>query len=137
MRRGAYYDSVSLMQVVRPVADRHGVEAALVAMATELNLDLLAGMGFTLREDVGPNDLLVAIRGDDDAAIAGGQAALEAALAGPQAGGPAPAASATPRRRAPSAPPSAVGGRQPRAGLGARRARRRRGPRRRPRPGCR
>ena len=48
VRRGAYYDSVSLMQVSKAVREVPGVSAALVAMATDLNTDLLAGMGFTV-----------------------------------------------------------------------------------------
>ena len=46
MRRGQYRDSVTLMQLSRELAEVDGVEAAFVAMATELNLDLLVGMGF-------------------------------------------------------------------------------------------
>jgi len=87
VRRGAYYDSVSLMQVSRAVGSAPGVSAALVAMATELNTDLLAGMGFTLGEPVGPNDMLVAIRGEDEAALEAGRSALDAALAGLKAAG--------------------------------------------------
>src|SRR5690349_21175530 len=80
LRTGAYYDSVTLMQVSRAVAATPGVEAAQVAMATELNLDVLRGMGFDVPPSA-PNDLVVALRGDE-AGIAAGQAALEAALAG-------------------------------------------------------
>ena len=87
VRRGAYYDSVSLMQVSRAVGAAPGVSAALVAMATELNTDLLAGMGFTLSEPVGPNDMLVAIRGEDESAVTAGQSALDSALAGLRAAG--------------------------------------------------
>ena len=43
-RRGAYADSVTLMQVSQGVAAGPGVSAALVAMATELNLDLARAM---------------------------------------------------------------------------------------------
>ncbi|MEP7034414.1 MAG: FdrA family protein [Actinomycetota bacterium] len=82
VRRGAYYDSVSLMQVSAAVRAAAGVSAGLVAMATDLNIDLLSGMAFTLDEAVGPNDLLVAIRGEHEAAIAAGRSALDAALAG-------------------------------------------------------
>ena len=89
IRRGVYYDSVSLMQVSRDVAAAPGVSAALVAMGTELNLDLLAGMGFTAAEPVGPNDLLVAVRGQDAAALEAGLAALEDALAALKAAGSA------------------------------------------------
>jgi FdrA protein len=87
VRRGAYYDSVSLMQVSKAVRGAPGVSAALVAMATELNTDLLAGMGFTVDEAVGPNDMLVAIRCEDDTAIEAGRSALGAALAGLKAAG--------------------------------------------------
>ena len=86
VRSGAYYDSVSLMQVSRSVSASEGVEAALVAMATELNIDLLVGMGFE-QPQAGPNDLVVAVRGVDDAAVQLGLAALEAALAELRAAG--------------------------------------------------
>lgn len=87
VRRGAYYDSVSLMQVSRQVAGAAGVSAAQVAMATELNVDVIRGMGFTLPEGAAPNDLVVAIRGDDEAAVEQGRAALDAALAALKAAG--------------------------------------------------
>ncbi len=65
VRRGAYYDSVTLMQVSRDVLAVDGVSAAQVAMGTELNLDLLRGMGFATPPDAGPNDLVVAVRAAD------------------------------------------------------------------------
>lgn len=80
IRRGSYRDSVSLMQVSRSVQDVPGVEAALVAMATELNLEFLGPMGFDEDVDAGPNDLLVAIRAVDDAALDAAVAAADAAL---------------------------------------------------------
>ena len=47
------------------------MRAALVAMATELNLELLTGMGFDRHAPgAGPNDMVVAIEADDDAALA-------------------------------------------------------------------
>jgi FdrA protein len=87
VRRGAYYDSVSLMQVSKAVREAPGISAALVAMATDLNTDLLSGMGFVVDEAVGPNDMLVAFRGEDQAAIEAGRSALDAALAGLKAAG--------------------------------------------------
>ena len=48
------------MQVSRRVAALDGVTAALVAMATELNLELAAGMGFEVPAS-SPNELLVAV----------------------------------------------------------------------------
>jgi FdrA protein len=80
VRRGAYQDSVSLMQVSRQVAAADGVEAAQVAMATDLNLEVIRGMGFELPGDLGPNDLLIAIRAGSDAGVTAGRAALEDAL---------------------------------------------------------
>ncbi|MEP7016965.1 MAG: FdrA family protein [Actinomycetota bacterium] len=87
VRRGAYYDSVSLMQVSKAVREASGVDAALVAMATDLNIDLLTGMAFTVDEVVGPNDMLVAIRAEDDTAIEAGRSALANALAELKAAG--------------------------------------------------
>ncbi len=87
VRRGVYHDSVSLMRLSRDVATVEGVSAAQVAMGTELNLDLLAGMGFDLAEAVGPNDLVIAVRAADDAALAAGLAAAEVVLAHSGAGG--------------------------------------------------
>jgi FdrA protein len=80
LRRGTYSDSVSLMQVSRTVHEAPGVTAALVAMATELNLDLLTATGLAAPDGAGPNDLLVAVRADDDEALAGALATLDAAL---------------------------------------------------------
>lgn len=97
VRRGTYADSVTLMQVSRRVGDVDGVAKALVAMGTDLNLDLLAGMGFAAA-DAGPNDLVVAIRVDDDALDAA-LAELEAALAaGRGAGATGPAGDGPPPR---------------------------------------
>jgi FdrA protein len=62
VRQGAYYDSVTLMLVSRAAG-------ASVGMATPLNLELLARQGFTVAEDVTPNDLVIAIRDDDPEAV--------------------------------------------------------------------
>ena len=80
LRTGGYHDSVSLMQISRAVASAPGVEAAQVAMATDLNLDIIASMGFTVPPGASPNDLVVAVRGDD-AAVTAGLESLETALA--------------------------------------------------------
>ncbi|MFA9444967.1 FdrA family protein [Egicoccus sp. AB-alg6-2] len=89
VRRGVYHDSVSLMQVSRRVGDLPGVDKVLVAMGTELNRELLVGMGFAA-PDAGPNDLLVAIRAQDDAldaALAEVEVALAATRGGASGGG--------------------------------------------------
>lgn len=80
VRHGSYHDSVSLMQVSRAAQEVEGVEAALVAMATELNRDFLGPMGFDADVDAGPNDLLIAVRARDDDALAAALAAVDAAL---------------------------------------------------------
>lgn len=98
VRPGSYHDSVTLLQVSTAVAEVPGVLAVQVAMGTELNLDLLAGLAFTVPPGAGPTDLVVALRGVDEAALEAARAALAAALAprrpatgvGP-GGGPAPA----------------------------------------------
>lgn len=75
LRPGAYADSVTLLQVSRAVQELPGVSAAQVAMATPLNLDVLVQMGFEVPAGAGPNDMVVAVRLDDDER-------LEAVLAG-------------------------------------------------------
>ena len=67
-RPGAYADSVRLMQVSQLVGSADGVEAALVAMATDINLDLARDMGFTV-SDATADDLLIAVRATDVAAL--------------------------------------------------------------------
>ncbi|MEQ4719909.1 FdrA family protein [Nonomuraea sp. B19D2] len=64
VRKGTYHDSVSLMRISRALTEMSGVEAAMVAMATELNLGILRDLGFTL-PDAGPGDLLIAVRAHD------------------------------------------------------------------------
>jgi FdrA protein len=79
LRSGAYADSVTLLQVSRAVQAAPGVVAAQVAMATGLNLEVLEGMGFVV-PDSSPNDMVVALRLDDDADVATALAAVDAAL---------------------------------------------------------
>src|SRR5215213_5416011 len=81
LRSGVYADSVRLMQVSRDVAAQDGVTAVLVAMATPLNLELAVGMGLAPDGDTSPEQLLIAIRAEDDDALAAALAAVDAALA--------------------------------------------------------
>ncbi|MGO9334918.1 MAG: FdrA family protein [Acidimicrobiales bacterium] len=69
LRRGMYRDSVVLMQVSQAVAACRGVTAAIVAMATPLNVEIYERLGFdpAAVEGASPNDLLVAVRAEDDA----------------------------------------------------------------------
>lgn len=74
IRHGEYHDSVRLMAVTTSLQKQPGVREVLVAMATALNLALVADLGFEVTGETGSDDLLVAIRADEDSA-------LEAALA--------------------------------------------------------
>ena len=96
VRRGVYHDSVTLLRVSQAAAAVPGITAAQVAMATALNLDLAAGLGFPVPDDAGPNDLLITVRGIDDDAVRAGLAAIEQALTArvPPTGGVAGVASA-------------------------------------------
>ena len=87
-RRGTYVDSVTLMQVSKRVGALPGVRAALVAMATDLNLDLAVQMGFEPPAGVSPNEMLVALEADGDDALEDAQAEVDRALA--EAASPAP-----------------------------------------------
>ncbi|MBA3780426.1 MAG: FdrA family protein [Nocardioides sp.] len=84
LRPGAYADSVALLQVSRTLQQLPGVATAQVAMATPLNVDVLAQMGFDVPAGATPNDMVVAVRLTDDAgpdALAKAHAAMENALA--------------------------------------------------------
>ena len=80
VRKGAYADSVALLQVSKDVAATAGVWAAQVAMATPLNLGLLATMGFTMPGST-PNDMVVALRVESHDRIGAALQAVESALA--------------------------------------------------------
>lgn len=81
LRAGAYHDSVTLLRISQAVRDTEGIAVAHVAMATELNLDLATSLGFDVPAGATGNDLLIALRGNDDASLAAGQAAVTSALA--------------------------------------------------------
>ncbi len=79
IRNGAYADSVTLLQVSRTVQGTPGVVSAQVAMATGLNLEVLTGMGFDVPGS-SPNDMVVALRLEDDADLESALASVDAAL---------------------------------------------------------
>lgn len=80
LRPGAYADSVTLLQVSRVVQGLPGVLAAQVAMATPLNVEVLAGMGFEVPAEATPNDLVVALRLEEAGVLAGALAGVDQAL---------------------------------------------------------
>ena len=63
--RDRYYDSVVLMLASKEVTACSGVAEAAIAAATPLNTQLLARQGFAIPSDVGPNDIVIAIRALD------------------------------------------------------------------------
>ncbi|GAA2407257.1 acyl-CoA synthetase FdrA [Actinomadura vinacea] len=113
VRRGAYHDSVTLMRVSRQVGDIPGVAGAMAAMATGLNLELLARMGFEVPAGAGPADLVVAIRAEGEAALDGARDTLDELLRSSRAQGGGAAAPG-------EAPPRTTGAaarRRPEAGI--------------------
>ena len=69
IRKGAYFDSVFLMQVARHIATQSGVRDASAIMGTEPNRRLLENMGYDPQElsAAGPNDLVIAVEGEEAA----------------------------------------------------------------------
>ena len=96
--RNFYRDSVALMQLSARLGGLAGVRQASAIMASENNLALLREAGLLSGAiDAGPNDLLIALAGEDAAALAA--ALAEAALALDRK--PAAGAAGGPRREPP------------------------------------
>ena len=66
IKKNRYVDSVSLMNVSERVTALEGVGNAEAQMATRANRDVLKGLGYSLPDDVTPNDLVIAITADDE-----------------------------------------------------------------------
>jgi succinyl-CoA synthetase alpha subunit len=79
--RNFYRDSVSLMQLSARLDKLPGVTQASAIMASENNLALLREAGLLgAAVEAGPNDLLIALAGESDAAVEAALAAAESAL---------------------------------------------------------
>ena len=66
LRRSAYYDSVTLMQVQQALRALPGIVEAGVVMGTAANLELLRQAGLDPGGlDASADDLVVAVRGDE------------------------------------------------------------------------
>src|SRR5947209_14729444 len=77
VKRNIYFDSITLMKIARTLTSMDGIADAAAIMATEPNLQLLAQAGLTPFEgDVGPADVLLVVRANDDSSA---EAALQAA----------------------------------------------------------
>ena len=79
IRAGSYHDSVVLMQLQRVLAGLPGVMDAGVVMATPANRELLAAGGLEVGE-AGPDDLLVSIKAQSEAAAAEALSRVDALL---------------------------------------------------------
>jgi FdrA protein len=92
VRPGSYYDSVVLMQLQRALGGLPGVLDAGVVMATPANRELLAASGLATNEDestaAGPNDLLIAVKAESEAAAGEALARVDALLQVRRAGEP-------------------------------------------------
>ncbi len=69
IRNDSYFDSVLLMRISRELSSLPGIEDAVVAMATPQNKSLLADSHYASPElgAAGPNDLVIAVRGEGGA----------------------------------------------------------------------
>jgi len=69
VRRNAYVDSVTLLQVSADMMGLMGVRDAALVMASELNRQLLSDSGMLVGDapTAGPNDLIIAVRATDAA----------------------------------------------------------------------
>ncbi|MFJ3990579.1 acyl-CoA synthetase FdrA [Streptomyces sp. NPDC090032] len=84
VHKDLYADSVALMKVAARLAEPPGIETVSLVMGTPANRDVLARSGLLtdLGQDAGPNDLLVAVRGEPDA-VDHALAVVVDALSGP------------------------------------------------------
>jgi len=83
IRRGSYHDSVTLMLVSKQLAARDDVEIASIGSGTPLNVELVTEQGFPLPADIGPNDLMIALRLADESVVASAVADVDALLKPP------------------------------------------------------
>ncbi len=72
-----------LMQIAEQARRIEGVSDCVVAMATDLNLALLADLGFGAESmaDAAPSDLIIAVRGATDDSVRSARALIESRLA--------------------------------------------------------
>ena len=82
IRRGAYFDSVTLMRVGRELSAMPGVADAAVVMGTRANKAILDTSGLLVSEfsRAGDTDLLVAVRADSPKAAATAMAKVDSLL---------------------------------------------------------
>ena len=74
VERGSYRDSITLMKISNEVSAQAGIKQAAATMATPLNKRLLKDIGFEGKEieSAGPEDLVIAVEGQDAKALDAG-----------------------------------------------------------------
>lgn len=67
-RRGSYHDSVSLMNISSRLSGREGIREAAAVMGTPQNIQILrdSGLDTPELEEVGPNDLVIAVAAESE-----------------------------------------------------------------------
>src|ERR1041384_8237755 len=82
VRRGAYYDSVKLMQLQRGLIGLPGILDAGVVMATPANRELLAANNLLPEAlSANPDDMLIVVKEEDDSSATGSMDQIDALLA--------------------------------------------------------
>ncbi|MBL8045880.1 MAG: hypothetical protein JNL09_05025, partial [Anaerolineales bacterium] len=83
IRKGTYYDSVVLMQLQRALLGLPGVADAGVVMATPANRELLEQSGLLVEsvQAANPDDLLIVVKAENDAAAKDALGQVDALLA--------------------------------------------------------
>ncbi|MEI6877030.1 MAG: FdrA family protein, partial [Spirochaetota bacterium] len=79
IRKDSYFDSVFLMSVSSDLKKRDGLDDAVVAMGTAMNVELLHDQGYpaSVLDSAMPNDLIVAVDARDEVAVEAAFAALD------------------------------------------------------------
>jgi FdrA protein len=82
VRKGAYFDSVTLMRIGRELSAMPGIIDAAVVMGTKANKGILAGSGLMIHDfdKTGDTDLLIALKAKDRKAADAAMTALTAEL---------------------------------------------------------
>ncbi len=82
IKKNTYYDSISLMMISEKAKLLSNVTDVVVSMGTETNKELLRDINFDDERlsDVGPNDLIIAIRTDDEKSIVEASKSIEVML---------------------------------------------------------
>ncbi|MGI9557817.1 MAG: hypothetical protein ACR2N5_07740, partial [Solirubrobacterales bacterium] len=99
VRQGTFFDSVALMLASQDAAELDGIQAASILNATPLNLALLERQGFDLEDegDLGPSDLVIALRGADESSLDAALVAIDAGLSSKPSAAEGSAQQAAPR----------------------------------------